>query len=457
MEQKKVYIGLEIHAYLTTKEKLFCSCKANRHTAKQEIKPNTNICPICTGMPGSKPMLPNEDAIKKILQLALMLNCKINTDLIWQRKHYSWPDLPKGYQNTMSGAHSIPTAENGEFKAIKIKEIHLEEDPAQWNPETGNIDYNRSGLPLAEIVTQPDFNSVKDIEEWLDYFILSASYLKVIDKNAGIKADVNISVGKFEYGRKVEVKNISSIEDIKKAVLYEIERQEKEGVCNETRRWTGEKTEKMRSKESQEDYRFIPDPDLPIVKIKEKEIQEIKKSMPETPEVKLQKLIKKHKIDKKSADILTKNFSLVEFYEKIAEKISPEFALPWVTTELLRVLNYNKKTLDEVEILPEHFVELLEAVKSNKLTELKAKQILNQFYPKSFSIKSQLKSNEKITDKAELTKIIEIVIKVNSKAVSDYKAGEKNSLNFLMGEIMKESNRRADFQIAREILDKLLK
>ena len=279
----------------------------------------------------------------------------------------------------------------------------------------------------------------------------------MIDKNAGIKADVNISVGKFEYGRKVEVKNISSIEDIKKAVLYEIERQEKEGVCNETRRWTGEKTEKIRSKESQEYYRFIPDPDLPIVKIKEKEIQEIKKSMPETPEVKLQKLIKKHKIDKKSADILTKNFSLVEFYEKIAEKISPEFALPWVTTELLRVLNYNKKTLDEVEILPEHFVELLEAVKSNKLTELKAKQILNQFYPKSFSIKSQLKSNEKITDKAELTKIIEKVIKVNSKAVSDYKAGEKNSLNFLMGEIMKESNRRADFQIAREILDKLLK
>jgi aspartyl-tRNA(Asn)/glutamyl-tRNA(Gln) amidotransferase subunit B len=448
-------IGLEIHAYLNTKEKLFCSCLATRH--KEQV--NNHICPICTGQPGCKPMLPNEEAIKKILSIALMLNCEINNNLIWQRKHYNWPDLPKGYQTTMSGAHSIPTGEEGNFHGIKIKEIHLEEDPASWDPETGCIDYNRSGLPLAEIVTQPDFSSAEEVEEWLKKFLLTMSYIKAIDKNAGIKADVNISTGSFEYGKKVEVKNISSIESVKKTIEYEIKRQEKEGVLNETRRFnpSSGKTEKMRNKESQADYRFIPDPDLPIVKIKKEEVEKIKKELPETPEEKLSKLIKKHKIDKKQAEILKNNFELVEFFEEIIKKMPADFALPWVTGELLRVLNYNKKNLGEVNIEVEHFIELLEAVKSNKLTELKAKSILNDFVPKSFSIKSQLKSNERITDKAELTKIIEKVIKVNSKAVSDYKAGEKASFNFLMGEVMKESNRRADFQVAKEVLEKLLK
>ena len=167
---KEAKIGLEIHGYLHTKEKLFCRCKAVRHTAKQNIRPNTFVCPICTGMPGAKPMLPNSEAIKKILQIALMLNCKINhlpKTLVWNRKHYNYPDLPKGYQNTISGAYSIPVAEKGIFEKIKIREVHLEEDPAQWNPETGCIDYNRSGLPLVEIVTEPDFNSAEQVESWL--------------------------------------------------------------------------------------------------------------------------------------------------------------------------------------------------------------------------------------------------------------------------------------------------
>ena len=210
--KKDVRIGLEIHGYLATKEKLFCRCRAVRHAAKQEIKPNSFVCPICTGQPGSKPMLPNAQAIRKIIEIALMLNCKINTveqkkNLAWQRKHYNWPDLPKGYQNTISGAYSVPVAENGTFESIGIREIHLEEDPASWNPETGCIDYNRSGLPLAEIVTEPDFSSAEEVIEWLNKLVLTLSYIKAVDRNAGIKADVNVSIGEQAGGKRAEIKN----------------------------------------------------------------------------------------------------------------------------------------------------------------------------------------------------------------------------------------------------------
>src|SRR3989338_11080771 len=281
-------IGLEIHGYLQTKEKLFCRCRAVRHAAKQEIKPNTFVCPICCGMPGSKPMLPNAEAIKKIVQIALMLKCKVNTaeqkkNLVWQRKHYNWPDLPKGYQNTISGAYSIPNAQDGNFEKIKIREIHLEEDPASWNPETGCIDYNRSGLPLAEIVTEPDFCSAEDVVEWLKQLILTLSYIKAVDKNAGIKADVNVSIGKKSGAERVEIKNINSIESIKRAIEFEIARQEKEGTLRETRRFDEQsgKTMKMREKEEADDYRFIPDPDLPVIKISEKAVKEISEGLPE--------------------------------------------------------------------------------------------------------------------------------------------------------------------------------
>lgn len=451
-----VKIGLEIHGYLQTKEKLFCRCKAERHTKKENI----NICPVCTGQPGCKPMLPNEEAIKKIIQIALMLNCSINTieknkKIIWQRKHYDWPDLPKGYQDTCSGAYSVPLGETGKFENIGIREVHLEEDPAAWNPETGCIDYNRSGLPLVEIVTEPDFKSEIEAENWLNTLILTLSYINAIDKNAGLKADVNVSTG----GERVEIKNLTSIDSIKKAVLYEIERQSKENVSRETRRFdekTG-KTVLMRTKEQAEDYRFIPDPDLPVVKISENEVLKIKSKLPETPMEKLDKLVKKFALDKKEAGILTKNLELVEFYEKVCEKINPRFALPWVTIELLRVLNWNKKTLNEVEINPEHFIELLEQVQKGNITELKAKQILNDFLPKSFSVKSKLKEFETISDTKEIEKICEQVIKNNPRAVQDYKEGQKEAFNYLVGEVMKASKRKADFKTAKMMLEKKLK
>src|SRR3989338_799405 len=166
-------IGLEIHVYLVTKEKLFCRCTASREKGLQN---NINICPICCGMPGAKPMLPNKEAVKQAIRIGLMLGCKINKEFIWQRKHYDWPDLPKGYQNTISGSYATPIGEKGKFLDIKIKEVHLEEDPAAWNPKTGEIDYNRSGSPLIEIVTSPDFNSSEQVIEWIKQLLVTLSY-----------------------------------------------------------------------------------------------------------------------------------------------------------------------------------------------------------------------------------------------------------------------------------------
>jgi len=448
-------IGLEIHGYLTTKEKLFCTCK-NSHKDK-EAKPNTFICPICTGQPGSKPMLPNEEAIKKLIQIALMLNCKVNYEpqkLIWWRKHYSWPDLPKGYQNTISGTYATPVGEKGEFLGIGIREVHLEEDPAAWDPETGEIDYNRSGAPLVEIVTEPDFKSEQEVEKWLKELILTMSYIKTLDKDAGIKADVNVSL----YGERIEIKNMNSISEIIRAIRHEKERQEKEKPINkETRAWNSEKgiTIKMREKESHADYRFIKDPDLPVIKITKEEVEKIKKALPESPLVKLERIIKKYKINEADAKVLISNIEIVEFFEKIVEKVAPKLAVPWVTVELLGVLNYNKKTLEQVDIKPEHFIELLKLVENKKITELKAKDILRTWGEKSSEVKAD--KFEMISDKGEIEKIVEKVIKDNPKAVADFKAGQQQALNFIIGAVMKATNKRADYQAAKKLIESKLK
>lgn len=450
-----VKIGLEIHAYLDTDEKLFCTCKAI-HGSKN-AKPNTNICPICTGQPGNKPMLPNKKAMDKVIQIALILGCKINQKLIWQRKHYDWPDLPKGYQNTISGTYATPVGTDGKFEGINITECHIEEDPAAWNPQTGEIDYNRSGSPLIEIVTAPDFTSSEQVIEWMKQLIATLSYVKAIDKKAGLKADVNVSISK---GERIELKNINSLKSIQNAIEIEVKRQKKElPKFQETRRYDEKKqtTTKMRSKEQAQDYRFISDPDLPVLNIENKRIQKIKISLPETPKEKLNKLIKKHKIEKKSAEILTKKLEIVEFFENIIEKTRPELAIQWVTGELLSVLNYTKKEIGEIEIKIEHFVELLKLLEKEKLTKLKAQEILRDWGKKEKSYLPKIsKNSEKISDSSQIEKIVKKVISENKKAVDDYKSGEEKAINFLIGQVMRLSNKRADFQTAKKLLEKII-
>lgn len=456
----RVLIGLEIHGYIETEEKLFCRCK-NFHDMKK-IKPNTNVCPICTGQPGAKPMLPNKSAIDKIIEIGLILGCKVNSiedkkPLIFQRKHYRWPDMPYGYQKTISGAHSHHVAENGSFEGIRIREIHLEEDPAAWNPETGTIDYNRAGVPLVEIVTEPDFTNAEDVEVWLRKLVLTLSYIKALNKDAGIKADVNINIKGLT--ERTEIKNVNSTSEIVKAIHAEVNRHLKEKpIKRETRRWNSfaNKTELMRSKEEQADYRFIPDPDLPSILITKKKIADLQKHIPETPMAKLGKIISKHKISSDDANILTKNLEIVGLFEKVTEEIPPKFALPWITVEWLSVLNYNKKIMDDVDIDPKHFIELLELLQKNVLTPLKAKEILRKFVPKSFSPAVEAKKSEKIDDERELEKIIHEVLVMHKKSVEDYKNGEEKAFHFLMGQIMQVTHKRADFVIAKKVLEKEL-
>jgi len=451
MTELKGMIGLEIHAYLVTKEKLFCKCINSR---ERGLKQNTNICPICTGQPGAKPMLPNKEAIKKAVMIGLMFECKINERLPWQRKHYNWPDMPKGFQSTLSGSQAVPVGENGKFEEIGIIEMHLEEDPASWTPDSGEVDYNRSGLPLVEIVTAPDFTTAEQVVDWLKKVLHSMSYLKAVDSNAGIKVDLNVNIpGKTQ---RTEIKNVNSLESIQAAINYELKRHANEEVNEkETRRFdeASGKTMKMRSKEGAADYRFITDPDLMPIVLDKSFVEEVKKALPEGPEIKLKKLITKYKIEKYYADILTKNIEIVEFFEKVAQKVDAKFALPWVTVELLRFLNYNKTSLDKVEINVEHFIKLLELVRDGKITPLKGKEILNKFYPKSFMPENV---EGRIADSKELEESIKKVINSNTKAVEDYKKGEEKALNFLIGEVMKATQKRADFKVAKDLLVKLL-
>lgn len=452
----KLKVGLEIHAYLLTNEKLFCRCRASR---ERGLEPNTLICPTCTGQPGAKPMAPNVGAVQKAVQIALLLGCKVNNNMPWMRKHYDWPDLPKGYQNTMSGAHAVPLGVNGKFEGINIESMHIEEDPAAWDPKTGAVDYNRSGLPLVEIVTAPDFKSADEVYSWVNKLVHALHYLKAVDTNAGIKADVNVSLTEsngVQKTQRVEVKNITSIEAMKAAILFEFDRQSKEGSVRETRRFdeTNGVTMRMRGKEEADDYRFIVDPDLSNVVLTNSFINGQKKIIPELPSVKLEKLIKKYKINSKDALVLAKDIDIAILFEKVAEKINGQFALPWVTVELFRVLNYNNKKLADVEIEAGHFVKLLTMVKEGKITELQAKQVLNKFVPKSFD---PTNTEGKIESEKELTPIVQKVFDENKKVVNDYIGGDIKAFNYLIGEVMKATNRRADSSVVRKLIDKLLK
>jgi aspartyl-tRNA(Asn)/glutamyl-tRNA(Gln) amidotransferase subunit B len=447
----KGMIGLEIHCYLKTKEKLFCSCIASR---ERGLEGNTYVCPVCTGQPGAKPLVPNEDAVRKGVQIGLVLRCTISSSMPWIRKHYAWPDLPKGYQTTLSGSGSVPLGIKGNFHGIGIREMHLEEDPASWEPGTGKVDYNRSGLPLVEIVTEPDFSTAEEVQAWLGKLVHHLSYLKAIDTNAGIKVDVNVNIPRKT--KRVEIKNVNSIDEIGKAIVYELTRQAEEGGAQEeTRRWDASKgkTMVMRSKEGGADYRFLSDPDLPSLRIAPSFVASLKNALPESPEVKVAKLVKQHRLSAGDARILASHIDLVSFFEEVAQHVEGKVAAPWVTGPLLRLLNDHATSLEHVEIVPAHFIALVQLVQQGVLTPLKAKEIIGTWYPKS-SMPSATEG--KLSDETHLKALIADVLRAHQKAVQDYKAGEQKALDFLLGAVMKASQKRADYAVARKLLLKAL-
>ncbi len=458
----QIKCGLEVHCYLNmehSRQKLFCGC-----AIQQDAKPNSNTCPVCTAMPGSKPMAPNKEAMDKILAIALMLDCKPNHNLIFQRKHYSWPDLPSGYQRTMSGSYAVPVGEHGTFLGIGITEVHLEEDPARWDPDTGTVDYNRSGLPLAEIVTEPEFTSPEQVKTWLKHLMTTLSYIKAVDKDAGIKADVNVSIPPA-YGR-VEIKNVNSFTAVVKALEYEAERQQQEikqgkVIEQQTRAWndTLGKTVFMRSKEQAMDYMFIPDPDLAIVKVDSAWLKKIEAALPEKPQQKVQKYQKHYKLDKEHAEIIASDINLAVLYEKVAMKVDPILAAQWLRRELLRVMHYNDVDYDQLKIDETHLIELLTMVQKKEITETVAKKILEQLMEKPFSPQQHVEKEglKMVADTGQLEQFCKQAMKDNPKAVEDYKRGEENALNFVVGSVMKMSRGKASAAEVKEILKKLLR
>ena len=455
-----VKIGLEIHGYINleqTKKKLFCECL----TEYGEVTPNTNICPICTGNPGAKPMLPNKEAIDKAVEIGLMLGCKISPKLMFQRKHYSYPDLPNGYQKTMSGSYSMPVGTKGNFLGIGIQQVHLEEDPARYEPSTGKVDYNRSGVPLIEIVTAPDFTSAEQVENWLKKLMTTLAYIKAIHKDAGIKADVNINI---ERHPRVEVKNVNSFSSIVRAINAEEKRQKKvleskEKTEQHTRAWDDLNgvTHFMRSKETAEDYMFIPEPDLPVIDIKDDYLAKLKSRLPERPDEKIKKY-ENMGIEKENAEVLASEIILAELFEKISKSVDPILTAKWLRREFVRITNYNQKELDEMKITEKELIPLLKLIQHNKITEKTGQKIMNELGLKLFDVEKYVKDNrlEAVSDKGDLEKFCREAIKENPKVVDDYKNGNEKAVNFLIGQIMRKSRGTASPDEVLRLLKKLI-
>ena len=464
-----VIIGLECHVELDTNTKLFCGCPT-----KGSEEPNTRVCETCLGHPGSKPVL-NKKAVEYALKLCLALNCKISKELIFSRKSYFYPDMAKNYQISQ---YEIPLGSNGSLKLRSGKEIgiirvHMEEDPASLVHPAGMqesayvlVDYNRSGNPLLEIVTEPELESAAEARDFMKQLITILDYLGIFDINSGIiKADANVSIKESGFVKQ-EVKNITGFKEIERALNYEIARQKEavmEGkkIQQETRAWDSEKgiTFTLRKKETEEDYGYILDPDLVKTEISKEMVGRIKKEMPELAHDKVKKFVSKHKIKKEDAEIIAAEKALAEMFEKVAEEVDPVLAAKWLRRELVRVLNYNKKELHEVEMDEKHMVQLLKLVEGKKITDNVASTILEKLIEKPFDVKEYVRKEglEAVSDVWELEKYCKEAVSENAKAVEDYKKGEDKALNFIVGAVMRKSKGKASPKEVNEIIKNLIK
>jgi len=449
----KVKIGFEVHQQIDTKRKMYCNCPTNY----QDVPPNTNVCPICTGMPGAKPLPPNERAVEAAIEIALMLGCKIvnNQTIYIQRKHYDYPDLPSGYQRT-----SLPIARDGELHGVRIREIHLEEDPGQYDPVTGNVDYNRSGVPLVEIVTEPDLKSPEEARKFLRWLTRVLEYTGKVRPEAGgaMRTDVNISL---EGGGRVEVKNINSVKGAYKALKYEIIRQRdklKRGltVARETRAFLESQmvTVPMRAKEMEEDYRYIPDPDIYPLILDEERVRATQLRMAEPPHLREKRLMERYKISHASAEVIVSERELADLYEAVASEVDPRLAAAWFRTRLKKVLNYMKLKAADIEFTPTQLAGLLRMVKDKRVTPEQGELVLRELArnpadPEELLLKLGLVP----LNKSELEAAIARVIEENPKAIEDYRVGKKEAINFLTGKVIELTKGRAD---PREVTQQLI-
>lgn len=448
-----IRIGFEVHQQIATRRKMYCNCPTNY----QEVPPNTNICPICTGMPGAKPLPPNEKAVAAAVEIALMLGCEIITGqtIYIQRKHYDYPDLPSGYQRT-----SLPIARGGILQGVRIREIHLEEDPGQYDPTTGTVNYNRSGIPLVEIVTEPDMRSPEEARKFLRALVRVLEYTGKVRPEAGgaMRADVNISL---EGGGRVEVKNINSVKGAYRALKFEIIRQGerlKKGLTveRETRAFLESQmiTVPMRTKETEEDYRYIPDPDIFPLILESDWVKKIREKMVEPPLLRQRRLVEQYKISASEAEVIVSERELADLYETVASEVDPKLAANWFKTRLKKVLNYMKLRAADVKFTPAQLAALLRMVGEKHVTPEQGEMILRE-------LAKNPADPEKIMQElglgpiktTELLAAIDRVITENPKAVEDYLRGKEEAINFLTGKVLSLTQGRAD---PREITKMLL-
>ena len=438
-------VGLEIHVTLNTKSKLFCTCSTTN------ALPNTNVCEVCLGFPGSKPTV-NKEAVRQCTLLARALNFTVKNNLVFSRKSYFYPDLSKNYQITQ---FEEPLGVNGSIIAdgnIRLKRIHLEEDPAQIirNNKT-LIDYNRSGMPLAEIVTEPDIKSAEQARLFMNKLSRILKYLNITDN---VKADVNVSIKESGYSR-CEIKNVTGFKDIERAIISEAKRQKKavennEKIQNATYGWDPlkQKTYVMRLKESEADYGYIYDPDLPIIKIP---TQFLKEKLPELSDEKIARYTKQG-VPLSDADIIAQDKDIAELFEQI--NLDPVFKAKWFRREILRVLNYNNQTILQSKFTKENVSKVLNLVYDNKINEAVGKKLLEKLVVEDFDVEKHVKEHDllKIDDSDLIKKVTAEVLKNNNSAVNDYLSGEQKALNFLFGLVMRQTKGKADPGIIRENL-----
>lgn len=491
MVDYETVIGLEIHAQLKTESKMFCRCDNNSIKAK----PNMNVCPVCTGMPGTLPVA-NQKAIEWTYLLGMALGAEIAGQFNFERKNYFYPDLPKAYQITsgsnppvIGGVLEIETAE--QLKRIRINHIHLEEDAGKLihpnHGESSLVDLNRAGTPLLEIVTEPDLRSPDEARIFMQDLRSILRYLGISDANmeqGNLRCDANISlrkVGDKKLGTKVEIKNINSFKMLQRALEYEEKRQEemieqKEEIKQETRGWNEAKgkTIGQRSKEEANDYRYFPEPDLPPSKPYEGgglDLATIRSWLPELPKEKRWRFEEEYGLLPHAAEILTSDLELAAFFEKTLEMI-PEIAendgikrerakqaSNWLCGDILAMMNAKGIAVTELKITPESLSELITMIDSGQISGKMAKDILLEMFEKGTSpgAVAKEKNISQITDTRELEKIIESVLSEHQGPVNDYREGKEKAFGFLVGHVMAKTKGQANPKMVNEILKGKLK
>ena len=463
----KAVIGLEIHVHLLTESKLFCSCSADY----ENKEPNASTCPICLGFPGSKPVI-NKKTIDLVIMIAKALNCKIAPEIFFSRKTYFYPDMAKNFQITQ---YEIPLAKGGQLeifdKDIRIRRVHIEEDPAKLVHVGGGItsaqyvliDYNRSGMPMAEIVTDPDFSDTKEVREFLSKLQSILEHLEVFDasKEGSIRVDANVSI---EGGTRVEVKNISGFANVEKALNYEIVRQKNllqmgMQVGRETRHFDADTktTTTLRKKETEEDYGYIFEPDLTMIEIGKVWVDKLSEKMPELPDQRIERFVKKYRLPERDAKVIVYvDKVLADFFEECVKLFNePTYVSRWIVTDLLKVLNWNDLTIRKSKLSPKAFVEFLKTMNKGEITERLGKELIKELVPTGKSIKELLKGKD-LPKKLDLEAVVKEVLKENPKAVQDYKAGNEKSIQFLIGQVLRKTKTAGDPNKIKELLKRLI-